>query len=149
MSKPDQLLKIVGTLMRVMLVSERTPRAQQHVTRYNPHDFQTLGFLRENPGARATTLTDYLGVVPTTTSSVIARLVQRGLVAKAKHPEDGRAVSLSLTKAGQDLAETIYQQDLSNMRLFLSAIDESEQSQLIALLQRVSDRVTALENGRD
>lgn len=148
MSKADHLRQLVGTLMRVMLISERTPRAYQHATRYNPHDFQTLGLLRENPGVRASTLTDYLGVVPTTTSSVIARLVQKGLVKKAKHPDDGRAVSLTLTDAGQALAETIYQQDLSNMTLFLSAMDEDEQDQLITLLGKVTERVTALERER-
>ena len=148
MSKADDLRQLVGTLMRVMLISERTPQAHQHSTRYNPHDFHTLGLLRENPGIRASTLTDYLGVVPTTTSSVIARLVQRGLVSKTKHPEDGRAVSLTLTEAGQTLANTIYQQDLSNMSLFLSAMDEPEQDQLIKLLGKVTEKVTALERAR-
>ncbi|MEL7179781.1 MAG: MarR family transcriptional regulator [Pseudomonadota bacterium] len=128
-----------------MLISERTPTQHQHAERYNPHDFHTLGLLREMPGMRASTLSDHLGVAPTTTSSVIARLVKKGWVARQKNPDDGRAVSLSLTPKGQAMADTIHQQDLSNMALFLSAMSEAEQDQLLVLLGKVTDRVKALE----
>ncbi|PJI92761.1 DNA-binding MarR family transcriptional regulator [Yoonia maricola] len=131
--------------MRVMLISERTPSEHQHAERYNPHDFHTLGLLREAPGMRASTLTDHLGVAPTTTSSVIARLVKKGWVSRQKSTEDGRAVALSLTTKGRAMADTIHNQDISNMQLFLSSMTEKEQDQLIYLLGKVSDRVKALE----
>lgn len=131
--------------MRVMLISEKTPAAHQHAERYNPHDFHTLGLLRETPDMRASALAEQLGVAPTTASSVIARLVKKGWVVRRKSPDDGRAIALSLTKAGRAMADVIHNQDLSNMSLFLSAMPDEEQDQLIALLGKVAARVSELE----
>lgn len=146
MSRPDELRQIVRTLMRVMLISERTPTAFQHKTRYNPLDFHTLGILRAEPDLRATALAERLRVAPTTASSLIARLVKKGLIKREKSQEDGRAVALTLTADGQKLADAIHQQDLANMTFFLSALEEeAEQVQLIALLRKVTKKVAALE----
>ncbi|MEL6838001.1 MAG: MarR family transcriptional regulator [Pseudomonadota bacterium] len=128
-----------------MLISERTPPEHQHAERYNPHDFHTLGLLRAEPGLRATALAHRLHVAPTTASSLIARLVKKGLVSRDRDPEDGRAVALSLTDKGRAAADTIHNQDLSNMELFLSAMPDEEQDQLIYLLGKVAARVQALE----
>ncbi|MDX8347285.1 MarR family transcriptional regulator [Cognatiyoonia sp. IB215446] len=149
MSRADELRKIVRTLMRVMLISERTPPEHQHAERYNPHDFHTLGLLRAEPGLRATALANRLHVAPTTASSLIARLVKRGLVSRDRDPDDGRAVALSLTEQGRAVADTIHNQDLSNMELFLSAMSAEEGDQLIYLLGKVGARVEALERSQD
>jgi len=149
MSRADQLRQIVRTLMRVMLISERTPPEHQHAERYNPHDFHTLGVLRAEPGLRATALANRLHVAPTTASSLIARQVKRGLVSRDRDPDDGRAVALSLTEQGRAVADTIHNQDLSNMELFLSAMSQDEGDQLIYLLGKVAARVHALEQARD
>lgn len=135
--------------MRVMLISERTPTEHQHVERYNPHDFHTLGVLRAEPGLRSTALANRLHVAPTTASSLIARLVKRGLVLRERSPDDGRAVALSLTPNGKKLADTIHNQDLRNMELFLSAMSEQEQDQLLHLLGKVAKRVQSLEEKPD
>src|SRR2546423_13701623 len=42
-----------------------------------------------------------LGIVPTTLSAMIERLVRKGLVRKVGHPEDGRSYVLELTPAGK------------------------------------------------
>ncbi len=134
--------------MQVMLISERTPVEHQHVVRFNAHDFHTLGFLLENPGARASALADQLHVAATTASSLIARMVRQGLVARTRDPADGRAVQLSLTDRGRVLAETIRSQDLRNMELFLSALTADDQDQLLALMDKVVARVAALQEER-
>ncbi len=145
MSRAEDLKEIVSTLMRVMLVSERTSPQYQHVVRYNPLDFHTLGMLRAQPGLRASMLAQGLGVAPTTASSVIARMVKRGHIKRTKSPDDGRAIALSLTDEGLALANTIYAQDIRNMELFLSAVSEDEQDQMLALLDKVRRRVLSLE----
>lgn len=147
MSRADDLRQIVRVLMRVMLISERTPSAHQHVERFNPHDFHTLGMLRETSGLRASEIAQALAVAPTTASSLISRLERRGLVQKLRSQDDGRAVSLSLTAQGAALAQAIHDQDLRNMELFLSALEPEEQDQMIGLLGKVVARVRQLEAG--
>lgn len=147
MDRRETLADMIGTLMRVMLVSERTPADYQHAVRYNPLDFHTLGALRVSPGMRASDLATYLGVAPTTTSSVIARLIKRGLIEKTKSKEDGRAVALDLTEDGRALALTIRAQDIHNMELFLSSLEAEEQAEIIRLLGKVVTRVAELDAG--
>ncbi|WP_299623586.1 MarR family transcriptional regulator [uncultured Tateyamaria sp.] len=145
MTKEKHLLEYVHVLMRVMLVSERTAPEHQHVIKFNPLDFHTLGLLREAPGTRASAVADALGVVPTTASSVIARLVKRGYVARTQSAQDRRAYDLTLTEDGMRVAQTIHQQDLRNMGLFLSALSEVDQDKLIEILGQVVSRVADLE----
>ncbi|QUJ75305.1 MarR family transcriptional regulator [Sulfitobacter albidus] len=147
MSREQDLLEIVQLLMRVMLVSERTAPAHQHVVKFNMLDFQLLGALREAPSLRATALAERLGIAPTTMSSVIARLRGRGLLAREKSKDDRRAFDISLTTDGRRVADAIAQQDIANMRLFLSALPEADQDRLLHLLGQVAQRVQSLEEG--
>ncbi len=145
MTKEQQLLDQVKTLMRVMLISERTPPEHQHVIKFNPLDFHTLGMVRNTPGVRAGTVVASLGIAPTTASSVISRLMSRGLIQRRQCEDDRRAYALYLTDEGQQIADTIFHQDLRNMGLFLSALSAREQDQMLALLGKVVAKVEALE----
>lgn len=145
MTKNAELLDQVRTLMRVMLVSERTSPEHQQVMRYSALDFHTLGMLRERSVLRASDVADDLGVAPTTISSAVARLVKRGLIARTQSDTDRRAYDLRLTEEGQQIAQAIHSQDLRNMELFLSALAPEEQETLITLLSKVATRVAALE----
>lgn len=134
----------VGTLMRVFLTNERAfPSAEGQMT-YSPHVFQAIGFIADTPGCRASDLTVALGLVPTTTSSLLARLSAKGLIARQKNPKDGRAVALYLTEEGQSLYDAIRRQDLRNMGLMLSALETDEQRAFVDLFGRVAHRVAAL-----
>ncbi len=146
MSKEQQLLDQVKTLMRVMLISERTPPEHQHIIKFNPLDFHTLGMVRDAPGVRAGTVVAALGIAPTTASSVIGRLINRGLIQRQQCTDDRRAYELFLTDEGQQIADTINRQDLQNMGLFLSALTDREQDQMLNLLSKVVERVAALED---
>ena len=143
MSQAEDLLLPVGVLLRAFHVNERAfPIAEGRIP-YSPHVFSTLGFVAERPGARASDLGEFLGVRPTTTSSLIARLVGRGLIEKRSHPEDGRAIALYLTEEGADLFAAIRRQDVRNMELMLSALSEAERTQFIEMMQRVAATVGA------
>jgi DNA-binding MarR family transcriptional regulator len=51
-------------------------------------------------------------LAPSTTTSVVDRLLQRGLVERNPHPTDRRRVLVSATRSGQYLAEEMEDQDL-------------------------------------
>jgi len=145
MSRAPELLELVGNLMRVMLVSERTPKDYQHAIPYNALDFNLIGALRDTPGLRSTQLSDMFGIAPTTTSSVIARLLKKGLIERKRSKEDGRASQLFLSKQGMVLAKTLYKQDIKNMELFLSALDSAEQQTLLNLLGKITNLVNSMD----
>ena len=143
MDEKERLRLAVGDLLRIFLINERAfPSAEGQIP-YSPHVFKAVGMLAENPNARASDLQEHLGLVPTTASSLIKRLVAQGWVTRAPHPEDGRAVALSLTPAGEELYAAIHRQDLVNMELLLSAFEDEERAAFIDMIERAAARVRA------
>ncbi|MEX3016462.1 MarR family winged helix-turn-helix transcriptional regulator [Gymnodinialimonas hymeniacidonis] len=138
MSQAEDLLHPVGALLRAFHVNERAfPIAEGRIP-YSPHVFSALGYLADQPGARASDLAEFLGVRPTTASSLIARLVTRGLSEKRPHPKDGRAVALHLTAEGEDLFAAIRRQDVRNMELMLSALSAADRTAFIQMMHQVA-----------
>ena len=144
MTNENRLLSHVRQLMHVMLVSERTAPEHQHVIRFNALDFHMLGLLRENGSLRASAAADMIGIAPTTASSVISRLNSRGLIERTQSQADRRAYDIALSDQGRRIANTIHQQDIHNMGVFLSALSKEEQEVLIELLGKVATRVQKL-----
>jgi DNA-binding MarR family transcriptional regulator len=70
----------------------------------SPTQGQILVHLRRGPASLAA-VASALGVTPPTASDAVAALERKGLVVKRVAPEDGRAVRIALTAAGQDEAE--------------------------------------------
>ena len=62
--------------------------------------FRALAFLRRNPGACLFAVADHLGVSRPTASTIIDRLVRRGLVTRTVDPRERRRISLRLTGPG-------------------------------------------------
>ncbi|MBY5931871.1 MarR family transcriptional regulator [Tateyamaria omphalii] len=145
MTKEHDLLRHVKTVMRVMLISERTPPEHQHIIKFNPLDFHTLGMVRTQPGVRSSEVAGSLGIAATTASSVIGRLINRGWIERTQSEGDRRAYDLTLTTEGQRIADAIHEQDVRDMTVFLSALTVTEQDELIRLLGKVARRVEALE----
>lgn len=145
MTDAERLLTHVGTLLEVFLVNERAfPTAEGRVS-YNPQEFKLLGKLHFDGPQRPTDLAAALQVRPTTLSSVIARLIRRGLIEKVPHPEDGRAQLVRLTAEGLDLRQAIHRQDLRNMEAILGALDPDEQALMLTYLEKVARHLRALE----
>jgi DNA-binding MarR family transcriptional regulator len=63
----------------------------------------TLARLQRSGGARLTELAAAEGVTQPSMTSLIARLADQGLVHRAADPNDGRAVVLTLTAAGEEV----------------------------------------------
>ena len=147
MTREERLLDQVKTLMRIMLVSERTPPEHQHVIRFNPLDFHTLGLVRRVPGVKASAVASELGIAATTASSVISRLRSQGFIERRRCLLDKRAYELHLTEEGTRVAGIIHSQDITNMGLFLSALTDAQQRTMLDLLDKVVTRVEAMEKG--
>lgn len=76
--------------------------SQQGLT---PTQGQILALLRgRKEPLRLSALAEQLGVTPATASDAVSALVDKGLVAKTRAPEDARALALGLTPGGRRLA---------------------------------------------
>jgi MarR family transcriptional regulator, lower aerobic nicotinate degradation pathway regulator len=100
---------------------------------------RVLGILRDREPTMAE-LANYLGLERSTVSGLIDRAVQRGLVCKTTHPEDGRSVRVSLTAEARLLATQVIAEIGALMAPLTGRLNSSEQKRLIALLAKVLDR---------
>ena len=72
-----------------------------------------------------------------TIKGVIDRLTARGLTETSPDPEDGRRLLVSLTRAGQQLAEKAAPNALAITRETLAPLDAKERETLMALLNKL------------
>jgi len=72
-----------------------------------------------------------------TIKGVIDRLTARGLTETSSDPEDGRRLLVSLTRAGQQLAEKVAPNALVITRETLAPLDAREREVLMELLSRL------------
>lgn len=77
-----------------------------------------------------------LQVHPTSVTSIVDRLEGAGLVARSRHPDDGRAVLAEITDEGRALVERATE-DLVAAEFGLGALDESALRELSELLRPV------------
>jgi DNA-binding MarR family transcriptional regulator len=72
-----------------------------------------------------------------TIKGVIDRLTARGLTETSADPEDGRRLRVSLTRAGQQLAEKVASNALAISKETLAPLDSREREMLVALLDKL------------
>lgn len=133
--------RALSTLIRTFTVNERRFPAAEGRMAYSAHDFETLAFLEEHPGTRAKDLGEHLGIKPTTTQSIIDRLVQRQLVRRDETYIKGRAVALFLTDEGQSLQASIQRQNRSNCELMLTALSKAERGAFVQSIAKIAAAV--------
>jgi DNA-binding MarR family transcriptional regulator len=97
---------------------------------------RVLGILRDRR-LRMTALADFLGLDKSTMTGLVARAEGRGLLERARNPDDGRAVDVFLSVSGVELGERIFR----DMEQFLSratdGLTAGEQNRLRSLLERM------------
>ena len=72
-----------------------------------------------------------------TIKGVIDRLTARGLTETSADPEDGRRLRVSLTRAGQQLAEKVASNALAITKETLAPLDSRERELLMAMLEKL------------
>ena len=97
---------------------------------------RVCGILRDRR-LRMAELADYLGLEKSTMTGLVDRAEQRGLMARAPNPEDGRAIDVFLTKEGLKFAERAQAQFQDAMAPFTARLKASEQKSLQELLERL------------
>lgn len=108
----------------------------------NPTQAQILVLLLrvDRRGLSLSGLADQLGVSQPTASDSVAALDRKGLVAKKTRPEDGRRLSVTLTRKGRTTAQEIalWPNDL------IACVDHLSEDQQATLLRLLAEVVRAM-----
>ena len=98
-----------------------------------------LSHLAASEGQSQQALSIALGIHRSAVVAAVDDLEQRGLAERRRDPVDRRAYTLYLTPEGRELLAELQRVAEENEAELLTALNPSERSQLISLLQRVAD----------
>lgn len=102
-----------------------------------PTQADILSLLHSRPAAlRLSVIAEQLAISPATASDSVSTLVSKGLVEKIKAHDDRRAISLSLSRKGQELADNFANAG-QFLSLSLAMLDPKDRSDLLALLVKL------------
>src|SRR5579875_2928591 len=128
----DLLDNLVLTSFTVIALLSRT--AAEHDMSLT--QLRMLAILRDRTPAMAE-LAAFLGLERSSVSGLIDRAARRGLVQRTASPSDGRAVQVSLTPAGHQLAARVRAEVAGLVAPIISALTPAEQKRLTQLLGKI------------
>jgi DNA-binding MarR family transcriptional regulator len=105
----------------------------------HPRHFGMLSHLAAAEGQSQQAMSVALGIHRSAVVALVDDLEHRGLAERRRDPGDRRAYTLFLTSTGRELLEELRRAADEEDAELLAALDASERSQLISLLQRVAN----------
>jgi DNA-binding MarR family transcriptional regulator len=104
--------------------------------------FVLLGYLADGDAIIQQELVRRVGSDPNTIRAMLVLLERCGLVSRGRHPADGRARSVSLTRKGRDAVGKLLARSEPLRDRLLAAFRPDELDTLVGLLRRVAEAMT-------
>ena len=138
---PAQGLSHRAGFLLAQLGTHRHRRLAERLAPFDlhPRHFGMLKHLAANEGQSQQALSDALGIHRSAMVALVDDLESRGLAERRRDSADRRAYALHLTRAGRKLLTELGRVAQEDEAELLVALDASERSQLISLLQRVAE----------
>ena len=137
-AKPGYVLdEQIGFILRQVSQRHTAIFARDIGTNLTPTQWAALSKLAESGPCSQNQLGRLTAMDVATIKGVIDRLTARGLTETSSDPEDGRRLLVSLTRAGQQLADKVAPNALAITRETLAPLDAKEREALMALLNKL------------
>lgn len=138
LSKPPYVLdEQVGFILRQVWQRHSAIFSREIGTNLTPTQWAALSKLAETGPCSQNQLGRLTAMDVATIKGVIDRLTARGLTETSQDPEDGRRLLVSLTRAGQQLAEKLAPNAIAITRETLAPLDAKERETLMTLLHKL------------
>lgn len=127
----------IGFILRQVWQRHTAIFARDIGTNLTPTQWAALSKLAETGPCSQNQLGRLTAMDVATIKGVIDRLTARGLTETSPDPEDGRRLLVSLTRAGQQLADKVAPNALAITRETLAPLDAKERETLMELLNKL------------
>jgi len=127
----------IGFILRQVWQRHAAIFAKEIGSNLTPTQWAALAKLAETGPCSQNLLGRHTAMDVATIKGVIDRLTARGLTETSSDPEDGRRLLVSLTRAGQQLAEKAAPQALAITKETLAPLDAKEREMFVALLSKL------------
>ena len=141
---PDQIETLrlsIDALVRVFRITD-SPSLGPGMPKLSPPEMQALLFVSRHPDCIGTDVGAFLGVVPTTTSALVDRLVRQGLLLRTRTDANRRVVLLRLTDLGETVVRLIVAEQNEHCRIMLSALSEVERDAFLGAARKISETIS-------
>lgn len=105
----------------------------------SPHQARALRTVIRDGELRPSQLAESLGIALRSTTQVVDDLVAAGLLTRRPDPSDRRAVLVSATEAGHELAARIAEIRSSQSQQFIGVLNEQDRAELRRILLLLED----------
>jgi MarR family transcriptional regulator, lower aerobic nicotinate degradation pathway regulator len=137
-SRPSYILdEQIGFILRQVWQRHATIFARDIGINLTPTQWAALAKLNEAGPCSQNQLGRLTAMDVATIKGVIDRLSARGLTETSSDPEDGRRLLVSLTRAGQQLADRVAPSALAISKETLAPLDARERETLLVLLNKL------------
>ncbi|MFZ0763127.1 MarR family winged helix-turn-helix transcriptional regulator [Bradyrhizobium sp.] len=140
-AKPSRSLYVldeqIGFILRQVSQRHTVIFARDIGAELTPTQWAALAKLTETGPCSQNQLGRLTAMDAATIKGVVDRLTARGLTETSADPEDGRRLRVSLTRAGQQMAEKVASNALAISRETLAPLDSREREMLVALLEKL------------
>lgn len=143
MKNDDQLELLrsgIDVIVRVLKISDAAELADGK-TRLNPSDAQSLVFIASHEGCIGADVAKWLGVSATTVSSIIDRLVRRGLIQRERTEANRRIILLLATPVGQAAAQAILEEQRKHCAQMLEALPKHVRKEFVAHIHTIATKI--------
>lgn len=134
-------VKKLDRLVNLILVTRRLIADQVHLTdRIDPMSIvrlETLRLVNQYPGLPMNKLADYLGIAPSSATSMANILVRSGYLRRSFDPSDRRVVRLVITKSGQKSFKTGRRKIEKLIRHALKSLKKTEILDLVKIFEKL------------
>jgi MarR family transcriptional regulator, lower aerobic nicotinate degradation pathway regulator len=127
----------IGFILRMVSQRHAAIFARDIGTNLTPTQWAALSKLAETGPCSQNQLGRLTAMDVATIKGVIDRLTARGLTETSPDPDDGRRLLVSLSRAGQQLAEKIAPNAIAISKETLAPLDARERETLFALLNKL------------
>ena len=110
---------------------------------------ELLAVVAEHPGTRPGQLARLLHMRPNTVTTIVNALTARGMITRASADEDGRAIELTATDAGQQAVHAWQATNAAVLHLALSTLSEPQQRALAAAVPAIDALAQAIDRLAD
>jgi DNA-binding MarR family transcriptional regulator len=116
---------------------QRAMLAHLHSCIHSPAQLHVLGVLHEVGPITVSTLAARLAISPPSTSAIVDRMVDAGLVGRARSEEDRRIVTVWVTTEGKAALEEAIGGRRGMLQRVLGQLDATELADTVRVLQRL------------
>jgi DNA-binding MarR family transcriptional regulator len=105
---------------------------------FNFRELRVIQFLGFNGPCIMREIADNLGMVVSTATGIVDRLVDKDLVLRERPEEDRRIVKVELTDKGREVYQWDFDEHTKMVRELLESLDEQDQKLFVTLMKKIA-----------